>query len=89
MSITMGLQQVANALNKDSAFMLVTVAKAKELLAVATNRLTVALGNSTVAAKALMATLTLGLSVAITAAIYLWDKFSVQRRTPTKARKKP
>ncbi len=30
MSITMGLQQVANALNKDSAFMLVTVAKAKE-----------------------------------------------------------
>lgn len=35
MSITMGLQQVANALNKDSAFMLVTVAKAKELLAAA------------------------------------------------------
>lgn len=76
MSITMGLQQVANALNKDSAFMLVTVAKAKELLAVATNKLSVALGISTVAAKALMATLTLGLSVAITAVIALWDKFS-------------
>lgn len=76
MSITMGLQQVANALNKDSAFMLVTVAKAKEYLTIATNKLSVALGVSTVAAKALMATLTLGLSVAITAVIVLWDKFS-------------
>lgn len=85
MSITMGLQQVANALNKDSAFMLVTVAKAKELLAAATNRLTVALGGSVVAAKALMATLTLGLSVAITAAIYLWDKYSDKAKDATKA----
>ena len=32
MSITIGLQQVANTINKDSAFMLTTVAKAKELL---------------------------------------------------------
>lgn len=85
MSITMGLQQVANALNKDSAFMLVTVAKAKELLAVATNKLSVALGNSTVAAKALMATLTLGLSVAITAAIVLWEKFSGSTKEAAKS----
>lgn len=85
MSITMGLQQVANALNKDSAFMLVTVAKAKELLAVATNKLSVALGISTVAAKALMATLTLGLSVAITAAIVLWDKFSGSTKEAAKS----
>lgn len=85
MSITMGLQQVANALNKDSAFMLVTVAKAKELLSAATNRLTVALGGSVVAAKALMATLTFGLSVAITAAIYLWDKYSSKAKDATKA----
>lgn len=69
MSITIGLQQVANTINKDSAFMLTTVAKAKELLAAATNKLTIALGGSTIAAKALMATLTLGLSVAITAVI--------------------
>lgn len=76
MAITTGLQQVANALNKDSAFILVTVRKAKELLTVATTKLSVALGVSTVAAKALMATLTLGLSVAITALIALWDKYS-------------
>lgn len=85
MSITMGLQQVANALNKDSAFMLVTVAKAKELLSAATNRLTVALGGSVVAAKALMATLTFGLSVAITAAIYLWEKFSGSTKEAAKS----
>lgn len=85
MSITMGLQQVANALNKDSAFMLVTVAKAKELLAVATNKLSVAFGFSTVAAKALMAALTLGLSVAITAAIVLWEKFSGSTKEAAKS----
>lgn len=76
MAITTGLQQVANALNKDSAFQLVIVAKAKDMLAAATSRLSVALGISTVAAKALMATLTLGLSVAITALVILWDKYS-------------
>lgn len=76
MAITTGLQQVANALNKDSAFQLVIVAKAKDMLAAATSRLSVALGISTVAAKALMATLTLGLSVAITALVMLWDKYS-------------
>lgn len=76
MAITTGLQQVANALNKDSAFQLVIVAKAKDMLAAATSRLSVALGISTVAAKALMATLTLGLSVAITALVMLWDKYT-------------
>lgn len=76
MSITMGLQQVANALNKDSAFMLVTVAKAKELLAAANLKLATALGISTVAAQALMATLTLGLSVAITAIVVAIGKMN-------------
>lgn len=76
MAITTGLQQVANALNKDSAFQLTIVRKAKDLLAASTNKLSVALGISTVAAKALMATLTLGLSVAITALVMLWDKYS-------------
>lgn len=76
MSITMGLQQVANTLNKDSAFMLTTVARAKDLLSAATTRLAAALGGSTIAAQALMATLTLGLSVAITAIIAAIAKFS-------------
>lgn len=76
LGITIGLQQVYNALNKDSAFRLVTVARAKTLLATATGNLSTALGISNIAAKALMATLTLGLSVAIGAVIYLWDRFS-------------
>lgn len=84
MAITTGLQQVANALNKDSAFQLVIVRKAKDLLTASTTRLSVALGISTVAAKALMATLTLGLSVAITALCVLWDKYSSKTEKATK-----
>lgn len=76
LAVTVGLQQVMNTLNKDSAFRIVTVTKAKQLWAAASSRLSVALGISNVAAKALMATMTLGLSVAISAIIYLWDKFS-------------
>lgn len=76
MAITMGLQQVFNTLNKDSAFRLVTVAKAKNLLTAANYRLATALGISTAAASALMATLTFGLSAVITGIIVLWDKFS-------------
>ncbi|GHV66995.1 hypothetical protein FACS1894199_11580 [Bacteroidia bacterium] len=76
MAITVGLQQVSQALNKDSAFRLVTVAKAQEFFAIATNKLSVALGISNIAAKALMATLTMGLSVVIGGIIYLWDKYS-------------
>jgi chromosome segregation ATPase len=85
MSITIGLQQVANTISKDSAFMLTTVAKAKELLAAATNKLTIALGGSTIAAKALMATLTLGLSVAITVIIAALSKLQSKQAEAKKA----
>lgn len=85
MSITIGLQQVANTINKDSAFMLTTVAKAKELLAAATNKLTIALGGSTIVAKALMATLTLGLSVAITVIIAALSKLQSKQAEAKKA----
>lgn len=85
MSITMGLQQVANALNKDSAFMLVTVAKAKEMLAAANLKLAGALGFSTVAAQALMAALTLGLSAAITGIIYIISKLTSKQAEAKKA----
>lgn len=74
MSITMGLQQVMNTLNKDSAFMITTVTKAKTLLAAANTKLATALNISSVAAKGLMASLTLGLSVAITGIIWLINK---------------
>lgn len=76
MAITMGLQQVMNALNKDSAFRLVTVARAKDMLTGANVRLAAALGISNAAATALMATLTLGLSLVITGIVVAWNKYS-------------
>lgn len=85
MAITIGLQQVAKTLNKDSYTQLALVRKAKELLTVAETKFATALGISNVAAKALMATLTLGLSVAITAAIALISKFISKNREAKKA----
>ena len=76
MAITIGLQQVFNTLNKDSAFRLVTVTKVKNLLTAANYRLATSLGISNAAATALMATLTLGLSVVITGLIVAWNKLS-------------
>lgn len=76
MAITMGVQQVANTLNKDSYFTHVLLAGAKNMLTAATTRLAVALGITNVAAQALMATLTLGLSVVITGLIVLWYKYT-------------
>jgi hypothetical protein len=85
MAITIGLQQVQATLNKDSAFMIVTVAKAKDLLAAAELRFATALGISNVAAKALMATLTLGLSVAIGVAIVAITKLVQKSQEAKKA----
>lgn len=85
MSVTIGLQQVAKTLNKDSYTQLVLVRKAKELLTVAETKFATALGISNIAAKALMATLTLGLSVAITAAIALISNFISKNREAKKA----
>ena len=83
MSITMGLQQVANTLNKDSAFRLVILAKAKNAYSAATlfaGKALVKFGLSAnaarIAASALMATLTLGLGVAITAVVSLISKLN-------------
>lgn len=76
MAITIGLQQVAEMLNKDSYFSTIILTKAKEMFAVAELKVATAMGISTVAARALMATLTLGLSVAITAIIIAIEKFS-------------
>lgn len=85
MAITIGLQQVSETLNKDSYFNLKILKKGKELLALAEMKVATAMGISTVAARALMATLTLGLSVAITGAIILINKL-VSRQA--EARKK-
>lgn len=84
MSITIGLQQVEQMLNKDSAFLLVTVAKAKDMLTAANARLAVALGVSNATAAALMATLTLGLSIAITAIIVAISKLQSKQAAAKK-----
>lgn len=76
MSITMALQTAYTQLNKNSAFQLVIVAKAKDMLTAANARLAAALGISTAAATAFMAAITFGLSAAITGIIYLISKFS-------------
>lgn len=85
MAITIGLREVKLMLDKDEAFMLVTLRKAKDLYTAAITRMSVALGISNVAAKALMATLTLGLSVAITAVITLVSKYISKTREAKKA----
>lgn len=87
MAITMGLQQVFNTLNKDSAFRLVTVRKAKDLLTAANTRLAVSLGISNAAATALMATLTAGLSLVVTGLVIAWNKYAdAQEEAAEKAR---
>ena len=88
MSITMGLQQVMNTLNKDSAFQLTIVARAKDMLTAANARLATALGISTAAAQALMATLTLGLSAAITAIVVLISRMSSENTKAAEQQKK-
>lgn len=87
MAITIGLQQVSTTLNKDSAFMTVTVARAKQLWAAAEGRLTVALWGSNAAAKALMATMTLGAAIAIPALIALYDRLVKKQDEAVKAQK--
>ncbi len=87
MAITIGLQQVQQTLHKDSAFSLVTLVKLKELFALASLKLAGALGISNVAAKALMATLTLGLSIAVTGLILLFDKVITQQNQIRKQQK--
>lgn len=79
MAITIGLQQVSTALHSTSAFRMNVVTKVTNAYAVANTKLAVGLGISTVAAKVLMATLTLGLSVAIAGVIYLISKFSSEQ----------
>jgi hypothetical protein len=69
MALTIGLQQVAQVVNKDSAFRVAVLTKVKEMWAATNIKVATSLGITTGAASVLMATLTLGLSVAITAII--------------------
>ncbi|NAW52176.1 hypothetical protein GNY06_12590 [Elizabethkingia argentiflava] len=82
MDVAIGLQQIQQGLTATSAFRIQVLTKVKNLWAVANARVTaslVALGVAetvaTVAAQALIATLTLGLSVAIAAVVALFTKW--------------
>jgi hypothetical protein len=85
MTITMGMQQTFNALNKDSAFSTIALTKAKKLWTAVNIGLAESLGISTAAAQALMATVTLGLSVAIVGLIALWNKHNKATKDAAKA----
>lgn len=69
MAITIGLQQVAEALNKDSYFSVVLLSKAKTMLAAANLRVATSLGISTAAAQAFTIAITGGLIIAVTAVV--------------------
>lgn len=88
MAITIGLQQIQNTLHQTSAFRIHTVTKAKQMWAAANIKLATSLGISTIAAQALMATLTLGLSAAIGVAITLIDKYVSRQRAAREEQQK-
>lgn len=85
MSLTIGLQQAQQVLNKDSAFSLAVVTRAKTALAAAELKLATAFGISTAAARVLMATLTLGLSAAIGVAIVAITRYVNKAQEAKKA----
>jgi hypothetical protein len=91
MAIMMGMQQAANTLHATSAFRIVTVRRVTELWRGAQIRLTAALAGSTVAAKALMAAITMGASViigeVISAISRLVDKHREQKEAQREAQK--
>ena len=91
MAVMMGIQQLSNTLHATSAFRIVTCRKVTELWTTAQNRLTVSIGLTNVASKALMATMTLGASLIITTLIAaiskLVSKHKEQKEAQEKAKK--
>ena len=84
-SITNSLQQIANVLNGAGVANTLLLSRAKQVLTAANMALATSLGISTVAAQALMATLTLGLSVVITGLVLLWDNYTTSQAEAAKA----
>jgi hypothetical protein len=88
MAISIGMQQVAETLNKDSYFSVHLLAKAKTVWAGANLKVATTLGISTAAAKVFMVTITGGLILAVTAAIALFSHFSDKQKKATEESKK-
>lgn len=76
LALVVGLQEIQKQVSAEGAFNITVLSRAKEIWAAMNLRVATTLGISTVAAKALTTTLTLGLSVAIVGVIALLDKAS-------------
>lgn len=84
MSVLVNVQQVSNALHAAGALRVGVLSRVTGALVGAQTGLAGALGISTVAAGALMATLTMGLSAAITGVALLIDRWVGQQRKAAK-----
>lgn len=80
MSIMMGMQQVANTLHATSAFRIVTVRKVTDLWRAAQNQMTGSLAAGAVAAKIFWASVSLGATVVVGAAISAISKWVDKNR---------
>ncbi len=76
LALVVGLQEIQKQVSAEGAFNITVLSRAKQIWAAINLRVATTLGISTVAAQALTATLTLGLSVAIVGVIALLDKAS-------------
>lgn len=85
LAISNNLQKIATLLDKEGFLNTVLLTKAKNMLTTANAALATSLGISTVAAQALMATLTLGISAAIAGLIWLWDQLSSEQEEAAKS----
>ena len=86
-AICVGIQQVQQALTTTSAFRTKVVTAVTNAYTTSINYLTASLGMSTVMAKALMATLTLGLSVVITGIVAGLDRLITRQQKASKQQK--
>lgn len=87
LAITIGLQQVHQAVSATSAFRLKTLTAVTALYTRAVKWLSVALKISEVNAKRMMAALTMGLSIVITWAVTALDKFVTKQKEAKEAQK--
>lgn len=87
LAITIGLQQVHQAVSATSAFRLKTLTAVTALYTRAVKWLSVALKISEVNAKRMMAALTMGLSIVITWAVSALDKFVSKQKEAKEAQK--
>lgn len=88
MAVTIGLQQISEALDKRSAFQVKFLTQAKAMFARVNTRVATSLHISNAAARALLGTLTLGLAVGIPLVINLFEKMATSASATARAQQK-